>query len=264
MAQFPALPLFTDAYLADAGHLPEVDHGRYLLLLIHMWRAPQCRLPNDDKWLARRFRKTVEEVQSDLRPIISEFMQTDGNWICQKRLLREWQWCHEKIRVNTASAKSRWQKGKGASKRISKRNAPYPTLPLRKENSQKKSQEALITSDEDEALNTTDDFDEFWRAYPRRAGVNARFPARQAFVAAVNAGTDPKAIIAGARAYAAAAPTEIGTKYIKQALRWLMERGWEDYAPVSFGRTAEAIAEDERRAKIYWLNQEKQQNGETG
>src|SRR4051812_21801143 len=59
MAEFPALPLWTDAYLADCGHLSDAEHGRYFLLLMAMWRAPECRLPNDNDWLARRFRRSV-------------------------------------------------------------------------------------------------------------------------------------------------------------------------------------------------------------
>ena len=114
MAAFPSLPLFTDAYLADAGHLTDAEHGRYFLLLMQMWRTPECRLPNDDEWLARRFRRTVEQVRADLRPIISEFMQTDGNWITQKRLRKEWEWCRGHSKKQSDIAKSRWNKEKGA------------------------------------------------------------------------------------------------------------------------------------------------------
>ena len=80
--------------------------ARYLMMLMRMWIAPDCRLPNDDQWLARKFRRTVEDVQRDLRPIITEFMQTDGNWITQKRLQKEWVWCQNKRYQSSASAKS--------------------------------------------------------------------------------------------------------------------------------------------------------------
>lgn len=53
MAEFPALPLLTDAYLADTRHLTTVQHGAYLLMLIVAWRSPDCSLPNDDTYLAR-------------------------------------------------------------------------------------------------------------------------------------------------------------------------------------------------------------------
>jgi hypothetical protein len=42
MAEFPALPLWTDAYLGDTRHLSQSEHGAYLLLLITAWRTPNC------------------------------------------------------------------------------------------------------------------------------------------------------------------------------------------------------------------------------
>lgn len=53
MAEFPALPLFTDAYLSDTRHLTAAQHGAYVLLLMMAWRTPDCALPNDDEILAR-------------------------------------------------------------------------------------------------------------------------------------------------------------------------------------------------------------------
>lgn len=136
MAQFPALPLFTDSFLADCGHLDDTETGRYLTLLMHIWRAPECRIPNDDEWIARRFRRSVEEVQSQLRPLIREFCTTDGNWITQKRLRKEWDYLQKQRERNSVSAKCRWDKDKSASERNAtsdeSRNAPHPTPPTYK------------------------------------------------------------------------------------------------------------------------------------
>lgn len=48
MSSFPSLPLFTDAFLADTGHLSAQETGAYLLLLMMAWRLPECRLPDND------------------------------------------------------------------------------------------------------------------------------------------------------------------------------------------------------------------------
>ena len=42
MATFPALPLWTDAYLSDTDHLTFEEHGVYLRLLMMIWRNPEC------------------------------------------------------------------------------------------------------------------------------------------------------------------------------------------------------------------------------
>ena len=112
MAKFPAMPLWTDAYLADCGHLDDAETGRYLLMLIHLWRAPRQRFPNDDAWLARKFRRSVEDVQSQIRPLISEFCSNDGNWVWQNRLAKEFKYLAAKRTQQSDRAKTRWAKDK--------------------------------------------------------------------------------------------------------------------------------------------------------
>lgn len=82
MADYPAFPLWTDAYLADTMHLTDAEHGLYLLMLIHLWRTPKQRFPNDDQWLARKFGMTLEQVRTELRPLIKEFLSTDDENCC--------------------------------------------------------------------------------------------------------------------------------------------------------------------------------------
>ncbi len=157
MAKFPAMPLWTDAYLADCGHLNDAETGRYLMILIHLWRAPGQRFPNNDAWLARKFRRSVDDVRTQLRPLIEEFCRNTGNWISQDRLSREFSYVLEKSQKQSARAKSRWNKEKdlcqgsadahiekteteGArsktladkGKDVSRGNAPTPTPTLKK------------------------------------------------------------------------------------------------------------------------------------
>lgn len=76
---------------------------------------------------------------------------------------------------------------------------------------------------------TDEKFDDFWKSYPRRDGANPKDPAKKLFSAAVKAGEDPDAIIAGARQCARTEAKNIGTPYIPQAVKWLRDRRWRDY-----------------------------------
>jgi hypothetical protein len=73
-------------------------------------------------------------------------------------------------------------------------------------------------------------FGEFWAKYPKRDGANPKSPALKKFTTIVKAGTDAAAIIAGAAAYARAENERIGTPFIAQAVVFLNQRRWEDYA----------------------------------
>ena len=79
-------------------------------------------------------------------------------------------------------------------------------------------------------------FDEFWREYPKRDGENPRKPAEKKFNALVKTGVDPDSIIAGARQSSADARARgaYGTKFIPQAIKWLNDQRFIDYAAAAF------------------------------
>jgi uncharacterized protein YdaU (DUF1376 family) len=80
VAEFPALPLWTDAYLGDTTHLTTIEHGAYLLLLMTAWRTADCSLPDDDRLLARYARLNAQQWKR-MRPIIEAFfIIQDGKW----------------------------------------------------------------------------------------------------------------------------------------------------------------------------------------
>ncbi len=72
-------------------------------------------------------------------------------------------------------------------------------------------------------------FEEFWKAYPKRKGANPKAPAEVKFLKWVAAGVHPLDIIDGAMAYARSSMDIIGTPYVAQAITWLNQRRWEDY-----------------------------------
>ncbi len=242
MAEFPALPVFTDAYMRDCWHLSDAEHGRYFLLLMLIWQTPQCRIPNDREWISRKMRRSPEVFDLELKPLIDEFCKTDGNWITQKRLSKEFEYLTARSKKQRASAKARWQKEKTSCQTDASRhasgNAPTPTptpTPIEEKNN------TLVRKRTDE---DPEGFTDFWAAYPKRDGSADRKGAVRAFGAAVKR-ADRSAIMDGLRQFAdaMAARGKTGTEFIPQARTWLNGNRWEE--------TYDATPEDPRRAQ--WL-----------
>lgn len=112
MAEFPAMPLFTDAYLGDTTHLTTLEHGAYLLLLMAQWRSRDGRLPDDDKLLARYVKATPGEWKK-VREILSPFFLIRGGFWIQLRLQDEWKFVRDKREKNIRAGKVSALKRKG-------------------------------------------------------------------------------------------------------------------------------------------------------
>ncbi len=163
MADFPYLPLFTDAIMADCGHLTDAEFGLYVRILMTMWRTPSCQIPADADWLEKRFKLPITVVGV----ILAEFCSCDGNFWSQKRLLREKDFVNKTSKRQSVRAKSRWNKDKPDATAMQalhrSGNAPTPTpISLKKERKEgvfsetkqegKKSQalKSVTTSDPDD------------------------------------------------------------------------------------------------------------------
>ena len=110
MAEFPALPLFTDAYIADTAHLTNEEHGVYLRLLMFAWRTEACSLPDNDARLALMVGVTKGKWNK-LKPTIMSFWRlSNGEWT-QKKLTKQRDFVskqrEQKRIAGNASAKAR-------------------------------------------------------------------------------------------------------------------------------------------------------------
>jgi uncharacterized protein YdaU (DUF1376 family) len=113
VAEFPALTLWTDAYLSDTRHLSTLEHGAYLLLLMEAWRRPNCDIPDDDRFLARLAGVSVDEWEA-IKPVIMEFWTRDGRtktWK-QKRLIKERDAARKRSKSQRDNSAKRWNKTK--------------------------------------------------------------------------------------------------------------------------------------------------------
>lgn len=152
MAQYPSLPLFTDAFLADTIHLNAQETGAYLLLLMAAWRAPDCSLPDDDKVLARVARMDGRGWTRIKDNIMAFWVKSDCNKWVQKRLLDERRFADEQrsknARAGRASALKRKERGStGVATQAQPKSNPHththiidnklsipPIVPLEREN----------------------------------------------------------------------------------------------------------------------------------
>jgi uncharacterized protein YdaU (DUF1376 family) len=123
MSKLPSLPLWVDEWTASTRHLDYEQRGVFLSLLILMWERPHCRIPNDDKWLSRRLGMSDAKVKKVARPIIADLCKSSGNWITQERLRKEYDYVRQKVEMNRASAKRRWDKEKSVSDRTATADA---------------------------------------------------------------------------------------------------------------------------------------------
>ncbi len=133
MADFPYLPLFTDAIMADCGHLSDAEFGLYMRILMTMWRTPSCRIPASAEWLEKRFKLPIVQIGV----ILAEFCICDGNFWTQKRLVNEKDFVNKNSKRQSVRAKSRWEKDKPDAVAMQEMhrsgNAPTPTPILLKE-----------------------------------------------------------------------------------------------------------------------------------
>lgn len=142
MAQYPYMPLWVADYLADTTHLTTAQHGAYLLILMAMWRSPDCSVPDDDRQLARI---TAQSVQSwkRMRQVITKMLSPSddhGSW-SQKRLHKEWEKTIAKSSVRKGSAEKRWSKkvlghdANAYAKPMQSESEPEPNILSKKESS---------------------------------------------------------------------------------------------------------------------------------
>lgn len=111
MAEFPALPLWTDAYLGDTTHLTTIEHGAYLLLLMAAWRSKTCSLPDDDKMLARITRLTTAQWRR-IRPILEPMFRVKSGVWASPRLMDERDAVRRQSQLQSDRSRARWLKRK--------------------------------------------------------------------------------------------------------------------------------------------------------
>lgn len=229
MSSFPSLPLFTDAFIADTGHLSATQTGAYLMLLMVAWRSPDCRLPDDDAKLAR-WARVDARTWPRLKPAVMEFWTLEDGFWSQKRLSKERYNVRNRAdiaRLNGSaggrpkSLKSNDPRNPAGSLRVTQEKA---SISISNNNPYIPVETGTKTSGTDEA------FLAFKEAYPKRDGAQDWTKAKDRFRRHVTKGIQADDLVAAARAYRAEVERKgnLGTSYVKQAATFL-STVWQDY-----------------------------------
>ena len=127
------MPLYISEYLADTMHLNAQQHGAYMLLLMHHWRAGG--VPNDDAQLSAIARCDAASWKKAVWPVLRPFFTVDGDKLIQKRAIAEREVADELVdkrsRAGKEGADKRWGRdrkaqddGKGIAKPLANECQP--------------------------------------------------------------------------------------------------------------------------------------------
>lgn len=220
MAEYPALPFFTDAYLSDTRHLTTLQHGAYILLLMTAWRSPDCKLPNDDKYLARIVGMDKRTWANNREAVMSFWKQDNEQKFYQGRLLDERNYVERVRNKNSAAGKAsalkRLNRGStSVQPNFNETSTPTPTpTPTPKNN----------------PLTPKGDFAALWNIWnPYEMVKGNKSKAEKKYQEALKL-TTHEVLVAQGKAYCAQCH-RLKTK-TQHVATWLHQRGWEtEYQP---------------------------------
>lgn len=244
MAEFPALPLWTDSFLADTIHLDAKETGAYLMLIMSAWRSPDCCLPNDDKKLARMARCTPREW-TRIKEEVLDFWYIEDDKLYQKKLNEVRQMVAVKSQKAKTAADAKWLKSKDSGNAdASAKHMPQGCQPKPKPKP-KKEEEAKASPKK----KTNPAFIDFWEIYPKqRAGSEQK--ALASFERALKRASFED-IFSGVVRYAQS--REVAEGYAKGAAAWLNDDRWtSEYAdpPATRGGNQMVAALNKRKGRM--------------
>ena len=115
------MPLFVDVFEAATSHLTLEEDGAYNRLLRLCWRSPDCCIPNDPNWIARRLRVSAEDFERVVAPLLNDFFTIENGKLHQKRQRQEFEY------VTTLVEKRKQAGSRGGNAKALKTNDPDPS-----------------------------------------------------------------------------------------------------------------------------------------
>lgn len=193
------MPFYPADYLSDTGHLETVEHGAYLLLMLHAWRHNGA-LPADHDRL-RRITRLERDQWAESKDVLLEFFHLDGESYRHDRIDAELEKAAAKVeaakRAGKASGKARARRPASDEQSLNDRSADVEQpLNGRSTNAERKGQrntnksqsqsqsplkDSCSSPDGNEraqkksvskkgSSKPAERFHEFWELYPRKEG----------------------------------------------------------------------------------------------
>jgi uncharacterized protein YdaU (DUF1376 family) len=184
VAEFPVLPLFTDAYLSDTLHLTTAQHGAYVLLLMAAWRSKDCSLPDDDAFLSKITRMDRRTWLANKATVMAFWTLGEDAKFRQGRLSDERKNVEAKRASKTAAGKAsalkRHERSSTELPTEAQRNSTIPSpSPSREEVIRPKPPAAASDLFQDQHIEKPrkrrgypDEFSTLWSAYPTDPGMS--------------------------------------------------------------------------------------------
>jgi uncharacterized protein YdaU (DUF1376 family) len=217
--------------MADTRHLTAAQHGAYLLLLMTAWRMPDCKLPDDDRFLCRCASMDIRTWKLNRDIIMAFWKQDDEQKWYQGRLEDERKYVDDMRSKNAAAGRA------SALKRKNRHSTTVPTKPQRESNPHTHTlptpipiKESVKKHSSAREIDYSPEFEVIWKLYPPNEG--SKFKAFEAYQKSLKTGVEHGRIESGVRAYADSVCRERTEKrYVAHAATWLNQRRWEsDYS----------------------------------
>lgn len=179
----------------EFGGLPDASKMHLIAIWLLASRSDN-KIPYDPKWVSGRINAT--------EPVDLDLLVTRGFIVLDQ----------EEQQVASTPPAKRLTRGEGQVQGEGKEKvSPTPSAP-----------------------SSSEAFQRFKKAYPKRDGANPWHTAEKKFSALVKTGVDPEVMIRGAAELAReeGARGNIGTKFIPQAITWLNQQRFQDYAVAAF------------------------------
>jgi uncharacterized protein YdaU (DUF1376 family) len=229
-----------NAWRAGVCQLKPEERGIYDTVIDVLYSYDGVLPPDvDDKWWARECNcdpRTWRAVRDRLITKGKLFYKDDGA-LMAKRVERELG--HARAFSETQSKRARTGAERRSNGRRDESEIGLSGGQIPNENSERAPANTSISTSTSTSTSTLErlaplaveeEFEKFWKVYPKRKGSNPKQPAWTLFLRAIKNGVAPAIIVSAARGYAAQERERAGTPYIPMAKTWLNQRQWEDHA----------------------------------